>query len=146
MVRTLSTVLGIVAIAVFFYLKTAAFVIYIVPVAYLLVNQWALRQVQGNPPPELSEGAKNLITRYPHWYTYPNVAKDNGAAARTLAFFGAVLAGLSYMHGLYWGVVTAVVAIPAMLFVSRKVDPIRYLSGEAHKKAHEEIVAFILKR
>ena len=74
------------------------------------------------------------------------MAKDNGAAARTLAFFGAGLAGLSYIHGLYWWFVTAVLAIPAMSFVSRKVDPIRYLSGEAHKKTHDKIVAFILKR
>ncbi len=145
MVQIFSILIGIVAIAVFFYSKTAALVIYLMPAAYLLVNQWALRQVRGNPPPELSEGAKNLIMRYPHWYTYPNVAKDNGAAARTLAFFGAVLAVLSYIYGLYWGLVTAVAAIPVMMFVSRKVDPIRYLRYEAQKKVHEEIVAFILK-
>lgn len=147
MVQIFSILVGIVAIAVFFYSKTAALVIYLVPAAYLLVNQWALRrQVRGNPPPELSEGAKNLIMRYPHWYTYPNVAKDNGAAARSLAFFGAVLAVLSYIYSLYWGLVTAVAAIPVMMFVSRKVDPIRYLRNEAQKRAHEEIVAFILKR
>jgi hypothetical protein len=147
MVRILSTALGIIAIAVFFYSKVAALVIYIIPVAYLLVNQWALRQTRVNPSPDLSEGAKNLILRYPHWYTYPNVAKDNGAAARTLSFFGAVLACLSYVDHFYWGaIVILVVAIPAMLFVSRKVDPIRYLKNEAEKKTHEEIMEFILKK
>ena len=146
MVQMMSILLAVIATAVFFFSKTAALIIYLIPVIYLIVNLWTLRKVRGKPAPELSEGAKNLIKRYPHWYTYPNVAKDNGAAARALVFFGIILGVLSYIYSSTWGFVAAVITIPVMVFVSRKVDPIRYLKDEGQKKAHEEIIAFILKR
>lgn len=120
--------------------------LYLIPVVYLVVNLYALRQIRGKPDPNLSESAKNLIERYPHWYIYPNVAKDNGAAARMLAFFGIVFAVLSYVYTFLWGSIAGIIAAPAMIFVSRKVDPIRYLKDDADKKAHEEIVSFILRR
>lgn len=146
MVKILSILLSVIATAVFFYSKTAALIIYLIPVIYLTVNLWALRKIRVKPDPELSEGAKNLILRYPHWYTYPNVAKDNGAAARALIFFGIILGLLSYIYNFPWGFFAAAIATPFMVFVSRKVDPIRYLKDEVQKKAHEEIVASILKR
>jgi hypothetical protein len=141
----MSILLAFIAVAVFFYSKAAAVVIYLIPVIYLIVNLWALRKIRGKAPPELSERARNLIMRYPHWYTYPNVAKDNGAAARGLVVFAVILGVLSYIYSFSWGLVAAVIAIPLMVFVSRKVDPIRYLKDEAQKKAHEKIVAFILR-
>jgi len=146
MVRIFAIVLSLVAIAVFFYSKTLALVIYVIPVAYLVVNLLALRQIRGSPAPGLSERAKNLIERYPHWYTNPNVAKDNGAAARILAFFGIVFAALGYTYAFQWASIAGIIAAPTMVFVSRKVDPIRYLKEEADRKAHEEIVSFILRR
>jgi hypothetical protein len=145
MVRILAILMGIVSIAIFFYSKMMALVIYLIPVAYLVVNLYALLQIRGKPDPGLSEKAKNLIERYPHWYIYPNVAKDNGAAARMLAFFGIVFAVLSYAYTFLWGSIAGIIAIPVMIFVSRKVDPIRYLKDETDKKAHEEIVSFILR-
>ncbi len=146
MVQIMSILLAVIATAIFFFSKTAALVIYLIPMSYLIANLWVLRKIRGKPAPELSEGANNLITRYAHWYTYPNTAKDNGAAARSLVFFGVIFGVLSYLYSFTWGLVAAVIAIPVMLFVSRKVDPIRYLTDEAQKKAHQEIVAFILKR
>ena len=102
--------------------------------------------MQGKPDPELSDKAKKLIERYTHWYTYPNVAKDNGAAARFLTIVSIVLVALSYIYTFQLGLIVCIIAIPVLIFVSRKVDPIRYLKDEADKKAHEEITSFMIKR
>lgn len=146
MVRLLSLLLGTISIGIFFFSKTAACIIYAVPALYLVVNLWAMTRIQVKPIEGLSDDARALITRYPHWYTYPNVAKDNGAAARALIFFGFLLAVISYAYSHYWGMFIGVVGVITMLFVSRKVDPIRYLGNENQKKAHEEIVSYLLRR
>lgn len=146
MIRILSIILGIVAIAAAFYSNIVAWIIYGVPAVYLVTNLWAMKKVQAEPIEGISDEARKLISKYPYWYTYPNVAKDNGAAARALVLFGALLGGLSYFGAFKWGLVISGIAIIAMLFVSRKIDPIRYVRNPAMLKAHEEIVAFMLKR
>ncbi|MBI2531206.1 MAG: hypothetical protein HYW03_03180 [Deltaproteobacteria bacterium] len=146
MIQMISILLSLIAMAVFFYSNIAALIIYLLPAIYLIVNLWTLSKTRGRPAPDLSKEAQDLIMRFAHWYAFPNVAKDNGAAARCLLLFGIILGVLSYIYWFQWGVIAAVTTIPVMAYVSRKVDPIRYITEEAQKKAHEEIVAFILTR
>lgn len=145
MIRMLAVLAGLTATVLIFFSKLAAWLVYFLPLGYLLVNLSFMRRLRVTPNEGLSQEARNLISKYPFWYTYPNVAKDNGAAAATLAFFGVVLGIISYVRDYRIGLGIGALAAIAMVIVRRKADPIRYLKDEAQIRAHEEIVVFLRK-
>ncbi len=145
MIKIFSIFFSVIAVSIFFYSNLLGMVTYLIPVFYLFVNLIALKKIRVTLSLELSEAAKDILMRYPHWYTFPNVSKDNGSAAKILAFFGFIFVILSYINTFILGIVSFFIAILIMLNVSRKIDPSRYIKDSEQMKAHEEIISSILK-
>lgn len=92
--------------------------------------------------PELSDHANALIQHFGHFYAKPLAANDFSGAASALALFGPAIAAAGLYQRFWWGLPMGIVSYFLMIRVAGIFNPTQFFRDDAHRTAHEEVMAY----
>ncbi len=121
-------------------------VIIAIPIAYLLITLIAVKKYKWEHVPELSGMANEMLRKYGHYYNMPSAGNNYSSSASILGIAGVILAIVGAFKGFWWGIGLSLVNWFIIGLIAKAFNPTLFLVGLREKKAHEEIISYILER
>ena len=146
MLGCLAVVFGVAAVGTALFYPAGAWLFYVVPVAWLLLTYFSVRQQKYKYIPELSPQANAMLQKYGHSYTMPYGSRDFSAAASAMSMSAAVVGIVGALKGFWWGLALAVVTYVAMNLVAQRLNPTSFLRDPDEKAAHLEVIEWVTSK
>jgi hypothetical protein len=98
------------------------------------------------PVRELSPKANEMLRKFGHFYALPFAGRSLSGAASSIALGAAVVGIISAFRGFWWGLLIGIVIYLLASPLGRQFNPSGFLTDDAERSAHDEIVKYILSR
>jgi len=98
------------------------------------------------PVPELSPKANEMLSKFGHFYAMPFAGRDVSIASSGVALTAIVVGIISAFKGFWWGLGIGIIIYLVVAPLGRQFNPGNFLTNDAERAAHDEIVKYISSR
>ena len=141
--KLIAIILGLMAIGLSFWSRSATFVIIGVSESLILFMLAAIKTKKWKNIPDLSDRANELLQRHGHYYAMPFASGDLSASASAMQLTNTVLAIIFGIDGQWMLVLISIANMGVMGYVAKEFNPSVFLTDIYDKVAHEEIIAYV---
>jgi len=146
MIQFLIILICLAALITEFFSVMWGWVILGVPMVFLLLLFFGLKQKKWRHIPGLSEEANQMLQKFGYYYAMPFTGRDFSASASTIMFAGIVVAIIGIFKGFWWGIGIAILNWLVMGLVARAFNPTNFLVDPIKQMAHKEIISYIMEK
>lgn len=143
MAITVATIIGLLAIVTAFWYPIASWSLLSLPLAWITFTLYSVKPKSSVQTAKLSPKAKQVLSKFGHYYHRPYAGKDFSSAASGIGLASLAVAVIGTFQRFWLGILVGVVFYLAASTLARQFNPGNFLVDEEEQRAHEEIISHI---
>jgi hypothetical protein len=143
MAITIATIIGLVAIGTAFWYPIASWTLLSLPLAWLTFTLYSVKPKSSVQTAKLSPKAKELLSKFGHYYHRPYAGKDFSSAASGIGLASLVVGVIGAFQRFWLGIVIGIVFYLFASILARQFNPEGFLVDKEERRAHNEIINHI---